>query len=106
MDKATPLPWKQAEQSHPTRRRIFSLSDAEIAPCEAWGPIDSPDIRDANAALIVHCVNNFAAVVEALEKMSQLNAFRGDRIPLRDKEVNSWFAAASAALAAANNISQ
>lgn len=66
LKQATPLPWDR----HKTRiLGVFAgVGTSEIVQVLGPNRADQLEMKAANAALIAHCVNNFAQLVEALEK--------------------------------------
>jgi len=69
--QATPAPWKPADRPDISDDgieclRVFSISDAEIAPLNAYGECSSR--MRANAKLAAHCRNHFLRALEALKK--------------------------------------
>lgn len=98
----TPLPWSVANnwimKRHPT-------ADVRVAVCDAYtAPKQTSDPRDrANAALIVKAVNNYTALVAALEQLKDYAAGLELLLSVNQIEFNSTdqIAAASGALARA-----
>lgn len=72
----TPGPWSAAAmpetQNDPPGRRIFSISEAEIAPAIAYG--DSDAQRDANARLIAAAPEMAEAIDAMLTVFDDLHA--------------------------------
>ena len=69
--RATKGPLKAAEAGYEEchgvfARRIFSISDAEVAPANGYGEGDEQ--AAVNAALLAHAFNVLLDVVEALER--------------------------------------
>ena len=73
--QATPAPWKPADLPDISGNgieclRVFSISDAEIAPLNAYGECSSR--MRANAKLTAHCRNNFIPAMEALREVADM----------------------------------
>lgn len=79
---ATPRPWATDMRTHATD----IVSDGNVvADCDFWA---DTMVCEANAALIVHCVNNFKALkarnaelTEALEKIAADASVPLDKLP-------------------------
>jgi len=68
MDKASPVPWSE----DPEGIVQVEIESAEGLPVGcAYLSENQVDANSPNATLIVHCVNNFALVVEALRSLRQ-----------------------------------
>ena len=66
--QASPLPWSE----DPEGIVQVEIESAEGLPVGcAYLPENQVDANSPNATLIVHCVNNFAQVVEALRALKQ-----------------------------------
>lgn len=89
MEKASQIPWQVVVDKHPhhlggehTERRIFTVANHPqlkspdgvvnmsygLGEKQGDGGRAMVALREADALLIIHCVNNFAQVVEQLEQ--------------------------------------
>ena len=82
MDKASPVPWSE----DPEGIVQVEIESAEGLPVGCAYLSNQVDANSPNAALMVHCVNNFAQVVEALrEALTQLDDYNAET-----RETSRW----------------
>jgi hypothetical protein len=92
--QATPGPWRHHKTNvHLTPPPPESYRDLGTFDPDIWLPQligvgqQELDVRHDralhDAALTVHCRNNFLRALEALKEMQQLGAFVGDRLPIK-----------------------
>lgn len=96
MAQASPLPWSE----DPEGIVQVEIESAEGLPVGcAYLPENQVDANSPNGTLIVHCVNNFAQVVEALrDALEQLDDYNAESAS------NSRWAEWHSTLAAAQTI--
>jgi hypothetical protein len=67
---------------------LFSSDEVFELNCE------HPEIAERLSTKLNKKLSDYEKVATALKQLLQIQAYRGDRIPLRDPQVNEWFSLA------------